>query len=206
MAANLAPAGPARCRGLRAGYGQGDDGQGQTDAGKQDDVDGAAADGEEADAARGQEQPQEGTPDQGETDDDEPDPPVLERDQQQPDADGDQHREQRQLADDPGEERTADVERRTGGGQADSASMAAACSAARTTFCSSIARVIGPTPPGLGATCPATSRTSSATSPAILPSTRLTPTSKTAAPGLTTRSEEHTSELQSRQYLVCRLL
>src|SRR3712207_7932529 len=26
------------------------------------------------------------------------------------------------------------------------------------------------------------------------------------APGTTTRSEEHTSELQSRQYLVCRLL
>ena len=37
-----------------------------------------------------------------------------------------------------------------------SASSAAACSAARTTFCSSIARVIGPTPPGFGATCPAT--------------------------------------------------
>ena len=37
---------------------------------------------------------------------------------------------------------------------------------------SSIARVIGPTPPGLGETQPATSHTSSATSPAILPSTR----------------------------------
>ena len=50
---------------------------------------------------------------------------------------------------------------------------------------SSIARVIGPTPPGLGETQPATSQTSAATSPAILPSTRETPTSSTAAPGLT---------------------
>ena len=50
---------------------------------------------------------------------------------------------------------------------------------------SSIARVIGPTPPGLGETQPATSQTSSATSPASLPSTRETPTSSTAAPGLT---------------------
>jgi hypothetical protein len=50
---------------------------------------------------------------------------------------------------------------------------------------SSIARVIGPTPPGFGDTHPATSYTSLATSPAILPSTRDTPTSSTAAPGLT---------------------
>ena len=50
---------------------------------------------------------------------------------------------------------------------------------------SSIARVIGPTPPGLGETQPATSQTSAATSPASLPSTRETPTSSTAAPGLT---------------------
>src|ERR1035437_1893039 len=35
------------------------------------------------------------------------------------------------------------------------------------------------------------------------PSTRPWPSSTTATP---TRSEEHTSELQSRQYLVCRLL
>ena len=49
-----------------------------------------------------------------------------------------------------------------------------------TMFDSSIARVIGPTPPGLGETQPATSQTSSATSPAILPSTRETPTSRTA--------------------------
>ena len=54
-----------------------------------------------------------------------------------------------------------------------------------TMLVSSIARVIGPTPPGLGLTQPATSATSGATSPAILPSTRLTPTSSTAAPGLT---------------------
>src|SRR5215217_9445747 len=30
--------------------------------------------------------------------------------------------------------------------------------------------------------------------------------SKSVSPGYSTRSEEHTSELQSRQYLVCRLL
>src|SRR6478672_6900718 len=58
-------------------------------------------------------------------------------------------------------------------------------SAASTMLVSSSARVIGPTPPGLGLTHPATSATSRATSPAILPSTRLTPTSRTAAPGLT---------------------
>ena len=50
---------------------------------------------------------------------------------------------------------------------------------------SSIARVIGPTPPGFGETQAATSYTSCATSPASLPSTRDTPTSSTAAPGLT---------------------
>ena len=44
-----------------------------------------------------------------------------------------------------------------------------------TTFASSMALVIGPTPPGLGATKPATSKTSAATSPAILPSRLLTP-------------------------------
>ena len=43
----------------------------------------------------------------------------------------------------------------------------------------------GPRRPGLGETQPATSQTSAATSPAILPSTRETPTSRTAAPGLT---------------------
>src|SRR4029079_629194 len=58
-------------------------------------------------------------------------------------------------------------------------------SAMRTMLVSSIARVIGPTPPGFGETHPATSQTSSATSPAILPSTWETPTSSTAAPGLT---------------------
>jgi len=47
-----------------------------------------------------------------------------------------------------------------------------------------MALVIGPTPPGLGATNPATSATNGSTSPTILPSTRLTPTSSTAAPGL----------------------
>ena len=54
---------------------------------------------------------------------------------------------------------------------------------------SSIARVIGPTPPGFGDTQPATSYTSGATSPAIRPSTRETPTSRTAAPGLTMSPE-----------------
>src|SRR3712207_7194072 len=39
------------------------------------------------------------------------------------------------------------------------------------------------------------------------PSRRSRPPSPTCAPGCrATRSEEHTSELQSRQYLVCRLL
>src|SRR5690606_40260853 len=52
-------------------------------------------------------------------------------------------------------------------------------SAASTTFVSSIALVIGPTPPGIGA--------------------------RTRAMLLTNRSEEHTSELQSREKLVCRL-
>src|SRR5690606_32132821 len=54
-------------------------------------------------------------------------------------------------------------------------------SAIATRLESSIARVIGPTPPGFGETQPAVSQTSSARSPAILPSTRETPTSSSAA-------------------------
>src|SRR3712207_8490666 len=38
------------------------------------------------------------------------------------------------------------------------------------------------------------------------PSAREGTTNDSAAPGSSARSEEHTSELQSRQYLVCRLL
>src|SRR3712207_7067811 len=41
------------------------------------------------------------------------------------------------------------------------------------------------------------------TSDAIVP---IDPTGRTAAKMIPQRSEEHTSELQSRQYLVCRLL
>ena len=48
-----------------------------------------------------------------------------------------------------------------------------------------MARVIGPTPPGLGERKPATSATAGCTSPVSLPSTCETPTSSTAAPGLT---------------------
>ena len=71
---------------------------------------------------------------------------------------------------------------RAAGSRAGGRRWAAACSASPTTLDSSIARVIGPTPPGLGETQPATSHTSAATSPASLPSTRETPTSSTAAP------------------------
>ena len=48
-----------------------------------------------------------------------------------------------------------------------------------------MARVIGPTPPGIGASQPATSVTSGATSPTRPASVRVMPTSTTAAPGLT---------------------
>src|SRR5699024_4341039 len=58
-------------------------------------------------------------------------------------------------------------------------------SAASTTFVSSSARVIGPTPPGIGARNPATSATPGATSPTTPSSVRVPPTSTTAAPGLT---------------------
>src|SRR5919201_4734270 len=58
-------------------------------------------------------------------------------------------------------------------------------SSARKVFRTSMARVIGPTPPGFGVSQPATSATAGSTSPASLPSTRLTPTSITAAPGFT---------------------
>ena len=57
--------------------------------------------------------------------------------------------------------------------------------AASTTLASSMARVIGPTPPGIGASHPATSATSAATSPVSPASVRVIPTSTTAAPGLT---------------------
>src|SRR3712207_7802859 len=39
-----------------------------------------------------------------------------------------------------------------------------------------------------------------------IPSISLAPYAASARVGVVTRSEEHTSELQSRQYLVCRLL
>jgi hypothetical protein len=52
------------------------------------------------------------------------------------------------------------------------------CSAASTTLVMSIARVIGPTPPGMGATKPATSRTSGWTSPTSPASVRVMPTSE----------------------------
>ena len=58
-------------------------------------------------------------------------------------------------------------------------------SAASTTLASSMARVIGPTPPGIGASQPATSATSAAASPTSPASVRVMPTSTTAAPGLT---------------------
>jgi UDPglucose 6-dehydrogenase len=58
-------------------------------------------------------------------------------------------------------------------------------SAASTTLVSSMARVIGPTPPGMGASQPATSATSAATSPTSPVPVRVIPTSTTAAPGLT---------------------
>src|SRR5699024_8420752 len=54
-----------------------------------------------------------------------------------------------------------------------------------TTLDSRNARVSGPTPPGFGEAAPATPHTSGCTSPASAPSTRDTPTSSTAAPGLT---------------------
>src|SRR5690606_38664601 len=68
---------------------------------------------------------------------------------------------------------------------------ARARSAVSTTLLRSIARVMGPTPPGLGETQPATSRTTGSTSPTTrdLPVAgsvaRETPTSTTTAPGLT---------------------
>ena len=157
-------------------------------AGEQDDVDRPAADGEEPDPPDRQEQPQHGGADQRQPDDDEPAAPVVE---------GDHAAARRRRRRAPPAAAAAGAARRgTAGGRRAAAAVIGLrrgsgsqggrrCSAARTTFCSSIARVIGPTPPGLGATCPATSTTSAATSPAILPSTRLTPTSRTAAPGLT---------------------
>src|SRR3954471_13036855 len=170
-----------------AGDREGDDRQRETGPDQEQDIDRPAADGEEAHPAHRQQQPQQRAPDEGQPDDDQPLAPVLERHHEQPDADRQDHRQQRQLTQQAGEERPTDVERRPGHRrhQGESTSTAAACSAADTTLASSIARVIGPTPPGLGATWPATSTTSRATSPAILPSTRLTPTSRTAAPCLT---------------------
>src|SRR5687768_9469131 len=71
------------------------------------------------------------------------------------------------------------------------AQPASARSADSTTFASSIARVIGPTPPGLGDTQPAISAASGETSPTTrdLPVSgsvsRETPTSMSTAPGFT---------------------
>src|SRR3954471_21554211 len=188
MAVNLTPRARTCPLGSLGGRdGQRDDRQRQPRPGQEDDIHRPAADGEEADPPHREQQPQGRAGDQRQPDDDQALAPVLEGHHQQPDADRDQHGEQRQLTEQAGQEGPADVERRPGHRRhADSTSTAAACSAAVTTLTSSSARVIGPTPPGLGATKPATSSTSRATSPAILPSTRLTPTSRTAAPGLTT--------------------
>ena len=58
--------------------------------------------------------------------------------------------------------------------------------AAARVLCKSMAIVSGPTPPGTGVICPATSRTASkSTSPTSPVSVRLMPTSITAAPGFT---------------------
>ena len=57
--------------------------------------------------------------------------------------------------------------------------------AAATVLASSMATVMGPTPPGTGVRAPATSATSGATSPTIRSPARWLPTSTTAAPGLT---------------------
>src|SRR5690606_9153409 len=48
-----------------------------------------------------------------------------------------------------------------------------------------MATVMGPVPPGMGVSQPATLPTSGWTSPTMRPSTRVSPTSSTAAPGLT---------------------
>ena len=58
-------------------------------------------------------------------------------------------------------------------------------SSASYVFLINMARVIGPTPPGLGESQPATSATPGPKSPTCLPSTQLVLTSTTAAPGLT---------------------
>src|SRR5699024_1293622 len=92
------------------------------------------------------------------------DPPRSDRDQEQS---GQQCREQPEV--DSG---TGTRARRGGIRRA-----IAARSAASTTLASSIARVIGPTPPGFGETHPATSAAAGSTSPRIFPSSpRLTPT------------------------------
>src|SRR4051812_43633684 len=183
MAANLMLRSPERPSGSGVGDQQHDHGQGDAGAREQGDVHRPAANGQGAGPPDWQQRPQDGGRDQRQADQDDPGAPVVEGDHEQPDPDHHQHAQERQLTDQPREEGPADVERRL--------LRHAGCasrptrSAARTTFCSSIARVMGPTPPGFGATWPATSTTSRATSPAIFPSTRLTPTSRTAAPGFT---------------------
>src|SRR5207248_1174923 len=75
----------------------------------------------------------------------------------------------------------------SGNGSADRTAQEARArrSAASTALRSRRAIVMGPTPPGMGASQPATSRTSGATSPTSPASVRVMPTSRTAAPGLT---------------------
>ena len=72
------------------------------------------------------------------------------------------------------------------GGQLPRGGSSARRRAAQSVLRSSIAMVIGPTPPGTGVIAPATSATASkSTSPTSPSSSRLVPTSITAAPGLT---------------------
>ena len=107
---------------------------------------------------------------------------VVERHRGQPDETAAEHGQQRPLPADPAAaDRRAVVDRPFLAGDAHGASTGVRCdtgrSALSTTLSSSIARVIGPTPPGTGATYPATSRTSGATSPTSPPEVRVMPTS-----------------------------
>src|SRR3954454_13965634 len=182
MTSNLAPRRRARSGGSGIGDRQDDHGQGQAGPGQQGDVHRPAADGEESNPPHRQQCPRYRGAQQRESEQDDAAAPMAERDDQQTDGDHHEYGQQRQLTEQTRQKGAAELERRLG--HAGCASRVAR-SAARTTFCSSIARVIGPTPPGLGATWPATSTTSGATSPAIFPSTLLTPTSSTATPGFT---------------------
>lgn len=148
--------------------------------GQHGDVESSTADLKQPGLAGGQRTADHGADQQGGADDQATDPPGLV-------AEHGDHQAGRH-ADDDDQQRThpqAPTDRTADPGHRRFPQPAATASARSTTLVSSMARVIGPTPPGIGAIQDATSWTEPSRSPANPASVRVIPTSTQTAPGFT---------------------